>query len=85
MNIVHMILEATAGVDLSGLGAGLAIGLGALGTGLGMGIAAGHALDAGSRQPEIFGKIQTLLLTAIVFIESIAIYALVASLLLIFT
>ncbi|MCQ2467944.1 MAG: ATP synthase F0 subunit C [Clostridia bacterium] len=69
----------------AGIGAGLAIGLGALGAGIGMGIAAGKALEAGARQPEIFGKIQTLLLTAIVFIESVAIYALVIALLLIFT
>ena len=57
----------------------------ALGCGLGMGIAAGHALEAGARQPEIFGKLQALLLTAIVFIESLGIYALVVALLLIFT
>ncbi|MCQ2532408.1 MAG: ATP synthase F0 subunit C [Saccharofermentans sp.] len=69
---------------LAVLGAGLAIGLGALGSALGMGNAAGHALEAGARQPEIFGKIQTLLLTAIVFIESVCIYALVVALLLIF-
>ena len=68
----------------AGLGAGLAIGLGACGAGIGMGIAAGKALEAGARQPEIFGKIQTLLLTAIVFIESVAIYAMVVALLLIF-
>ena len=56
-----------------------------LGAGIGMGLAAGKALEAGARQPEIFSKIQTLLLTAIVFIESVAIYALVVALLLIFT
>ena len=69
---------------LAALGAGIAIGLGALGSAIGMGIASGHALEAGARQPEIFGKIQTLLLTAIVFIESVCIYALVVALLLIF-
>ncbi len=67
------------------IGAGLAIGLGALGGALAMGNAASNALNAGSRQPEIFGKIQTLLLTTIVFIESVVIYALVVALLLIFT
>lgn len=67
------------------LGAGIAIGLGALGSSIAMGIAAGKALDAGARQPEIFGKLQTLLLTAIVFIESVCIYSLVVALLLIFT
>ena len=80
--------ETAQGIDpkaMAALAAGIAIGLGALGPGLGMGIATAHAVDAGARQPEVFGKIQTLLLTAIVFIESIAIYALVVALLLIFT
>ena len=67
------------------LGAGIAIGLGALGSSLAMGNAAGKALDAGARQPEIFGKLQARLLTAIVFIESVCIYSLVVALLLIFT
>ena len=70
---------------MAALSAGLAIGLGAAGSGVGMGVAAGKALEAGARQPEIFGRIQTLLLTAIVFIESVCIYALVVALLLIFT
>lgn len=80
--------ETASSIDpkaMAALAAGIAIGLGALGPGLGMGIATAHAVDAGARQPEVFGKIQTLLLTAIVFIESIAIYALVVALLLIFT
>ncbi len=87
MNFMPMLLDAAtiAPKAMAALGAGVAIGFGALGSGLGMGIAAGHALEAGARQPEIFGKIQTLLLTAIVFIESICIYALVVALLLIFT
>lgn len=86
VEVMPILLEAAA-MDpktFAGLGAGLAIGLGACGAGIGMGIAAGKALEAGARQPEIFGKIQTLLLTAIVFIESVAIYAMVVALLLIF-
>jgi len=70
---------------LAGIGAGLAIGLGACGAAIGIGIAAGKALESAARQPEIYGKLQTMLLTSIVFMESIAIYALVVSLLLIFT
>lgn len=86
INFAQVALEA-ATIDPKGLavlGAGLAIGLGAMGSALGMGNAAAHALDAGARQPEIFGKLQALLLTAIVFIESVCIYALVVALLLIF-
>lgn len=88
LKIMPYVLDATTMIDskgLAGLGAGFAIGIAACGAGIGMGIAAGKALEAGARQPEIFGKIQTLLLTAIVFIESVAIYALVVALLLIFT
>lgn len=70
---------------MAALGAGIAIGLGALGSSLAMGNLAGKALESGARQPEIFSKIQTLMLMAIVFIESLCIYALVVALLLIFT
>lgn len=76
--------ETTDPKGMAALAAGIAIGIAACGTGLGMGIAAGKAVEAGARQPEIFGKIQALLLTAIVFIESLGIYALVVALLLIF-
>ncbi len=84
LNVMPMLLEVTPKA-MASLGAGIAIGMGALGATIAMGLAAGKALDAGSRQPEIFSKIQTLLLTSIVFIESIAIYSLVVALLLIFT
>ncbi len=69
---------------LIALGAGLAIAIAAGGAGLGIGLAAGKAFEATARQPELAGRIQTLLFTAIVFIEATAIYALVVSLLLIF-
>lgn len=79
---------STSGMDpkgLVGIGAGIAIGLGACGAAIGIGMAAGKALESAARQPEIYGKLQTMLLTSIVFMESIAIYSLVVSLLLIFT
>ncbi|MEI8201131.1 MAG: ATP synthase F0 subunit C [Eubacteriales bacterium] len=84
------VLSSTAATTIStkglaGVGAGLAIGFGACGAAIGIGIAAGKALESAARQPEIYGKLQTMLLTSIVFMESIAIYALVVSLLLIFT
>lgn len=56
---------------LAGIGAGLAIGFGACGATIGIGIAAGKALESAARQPEIYGKLQTMLLTSIVFMESI--------------
>ncbi|MCK9252620.1 MAG: ATP synthase F0 subunit C [Clostridiaceae bacterium] len=66
------------------LGAALAIAIAAGAAALAIGLASGKAFEASARQPEISGKIQALLLTAIVFIEATAIYALVVSLLLIF-
>ncbi|MBQ0012538.1 MAG: ATP synthase F0 subunit C [Clostridiales bacterium] len=86
-NLTRVLLDVAEASPkgLAGFGAGLAIGLGALGTTLGIGIAAGRALEGASRQPEMYSKLQTLLLISIVFMESIAIYALVVSLLLIFT
>lgn len=90
LSIMPVMLAAAeaAPVDpkaMAALGAGIAIGLGALGSSLAMGILAGKALESGARQPEIFSKIQTLMLMAIVFIESVCIYSLVVALLLIFT
>ncbi|MCD8498584.1 MAG: ATP synthase F0 subunit C [Eubacteriales bacterium] len=69
---------------LIAIGAGLAIALAAFGAALGIGLASGKALEASARQPEIAGKIQAMLMTAIIFMEATAIYALVVSLLLIF-
>lgn len=64
--------------------AAFAIALASAGAALGIGMASGKAFEAAARQPEIFGKIQALLFTAIIFIEATAIYALVVSLLVIF-
>lgn len=69
---------------LIGLGAGLAIGLAAGLTSVGIGLASGKAFEATARQPEYAGKIQSLMLTAIVFMESCAIYGLLISILLLF-
>lgn len=69
---------------VAAIAAGIAIGCGALGSAFAMGKATSHALDAGARQPEIIGKIQSMLLAAIVFIETLCIYSLVVALLLIF-
>lgn len=69
---------------LIALGAAIAIAFAAGAAAIGIGLAAGKAFEASARQPEVAGKIQALLMTAIVFIEATAIYALVVSLLLIF-
>lgn len=66
------------------LGAGIAIGVAAGLAALAIGLASGRAFDSMAKQPEVSGKVQGLLLVAIVFIEACAIYALVVSLLLLF-
>lgn len=57
-----------------------AIGFGALGPGLGIGLLASKAMEAVGRNPDSASKIQPLMILAIVFTESIAIYALVVAL-----
>ncbi|MDQ1301606.1 MAG: F-type H+-transporting ATPase subunit c [Chloroflexota bacterium] len=67
---------------LKALGSALAIGLGAIGPGVGIGIIGGKAMEAMGRNPEAADNIRTNMILAIVFAESVAIYALVVALLL---
>lgn len=62
------------------LGAGLAIGLGVIGPGIGIGLIGGKALEAIGRNPEIENKIRNNMILAITFTESLAIIALVITL-----
>jgi len=66
------------------LAAGLAIGLGAIGPGIGVGLVGLGALQAIGRNPEARGPIMTNMILAIAFAESIAIYALVIAIILLF-
>ena len=69
---------------ISALAAGLTIGLATVGTGLGMGRAIAGAVEGIARQPEADGKIRTTMIIGLALIESLAIYALVVSLILLF-
>jgi F-type H+-transporting ATPase subunit c len=71
-------------LGMKALAAGLAIGLGAIGPGIGVGIIGGKALEAMGRNPEVADDIRTNMILAIVFAESIAIYALVIALIVLF-
>jgi F-type H+-transporting ATPase subunit c len=66
------------------LGAGLCMGLGTLGTGLGMGKATAGAAEAVGRNPEAQGKIMLTMMVGLAMTESIAIYALVVSLIILY-
>ena len=65
------------------LGAGMAA-IGMLGPGIGIGLVAAGAVQAMGRNPEFTPTIQTNMILGIVFAESVAIYALVVALVLLF-
>jgi F-type H+-transporting ATPase subunit c len=65
-------------------GAAVGMGLAALGCGIGQGIGLRGACEATARNPETSGKIMVTMLLGFAFIESLAIYALVINLILLF-
>jgi F-type H+-transporting ATPase subunit c len=66
------------------IAAGLAMGIGAVGAALGIGSAANAACNAVGRNPGVQGKIMMTMLVGMAMAESIAIYALVVSLVLLY-
>ena len=66
------------------IGAGLAMGLGAIGPGIGIGLVVNGMLNAQGRNPEVAGELFSNMILGVVFAESIAIYALVIALILLF-
>ncbi|MDK2791998.1 MAG: F-type H+-transporting ATPase subunit c [Deferribacteres bacterium] len=66
------------------LAAGLGMGIAAFGTGLGQGKAVASAVEGISRNPGASGKIMTPMIIGLAMIESLAIYALVVALILLF-
>ena len=66
------------------IAAGLGIGIAAFGTGMGQGQAVKGAVEGVARNPGASGKILTTMLIGLAMIESLAIYALVVSLILLF-
>ena len=70
-------------VGLIAIGAGIAVCAG-LETGIGEGICASKAVEALGRNPEMEGKIRTLMILGIALTETAAIYGLLISLILLF-
>ncbi len=66
------------------LGAALCISLGSGLCGIGQGRAVGQGLEAMSRQPEMMGELRINMIIGLAIIESLAIYCLVISLILLF-
>ncbi len=70
---------------LLALAAGLAIGLAALGTGIGMGHAVRGTQEGIARNPNVGGRLQTIMFIGLAFIETLALYALLFSIVFVFT
>lgn len=66
------------------LAASLGIGIAACGCGVGMGLGLKGATEGVARNPEVSGKIMGTMILAFAFIESLAIYALVISFILLY-
>ena len=66
------------------IAAGIGMGLGAIGTGIGQGFAVKGAVEGISRNPSASGKILTSMMIGLAMIESLAIYALVVCLIILF-
>jgi F-type H+-transporting ATPase subunit c len=66
------------------LGVGVGLPIAVLGCGIGQGLAGGKALEGIARQPEAAGRIQTAMIIALALIESLAIYALLVALIVLF-
>lgn len=66
------------------LAAALAIAVGAFGPGIAIGLAALGAMQSLGRNPEAQGIIRTNMLVGMAFAESVAIYALVVALIILF-
>ena len=71
-------------IGCSLIGAALAIGIGAVGAGLGLGQATSGASNGVARNPEAQGKIMLTMMVGMAMTESVAIYALVISLVILF-
>lgn len=63
--------------DMIKLAAGLAMGLAVVGAGIGIGIIGASAVGGLARQPEAEGKIRTMMILAIAFLEPLALIALI--------
>ena len=66
------------------IAAGIGMGLGAVGPGIGGGMVVGSALEGMSRNPGASGKLLTTMFVGFALIESLAIYALVVVLIILY-
>lgn len=72
-------MSAMSADALKSIAMAIAAGIGVLGPGIGIGILVSRALEAIGRNPEAAGKIQSTMILGIVFVEALAIFALVVA------
>lgn len=81
--MLSILLQAVndTGFSLAYMGAAIGAGLAAVGAGVGIGRIGGSAMEAIARQPEASGKIQGAMLIVAAFVEAVALFGAVISLL----
>ena len=81
--MLSILLQEAAANNLSVayMGAAIGAGLAAIGAGVGIGRIGGSAMEAIARQPEASGKIQGAMLIVAAFVEAVALFGAVISLL----
>jgi F-type H+-transporting ATPase subunit c len=77
MELLTILLEASAAAGWAGLGAGVA----AVGAGIGIGRIGGSALESIARQPESLGDIRANMILAAALVEGVALFAIIVCLL----
>lgn len=80
----HVVKLDPSGLGLAVLGCSIGMALAALGCGIGQGLGLKAACEGIARNPEASGKIQVALILGLAFVESLAIYALVINLIILF-
>ena len=77
MDLLTILLQATAAAGYAGIGAGIA----AIGAGIGIGRIGGSALESMARQPEATSSIQSNMIVAAALVEGAALFAVIVCLL----
>lgn len=80
----HVVKLDSASLGLAVFGCAIGMALAALGCGIGQGLGLKAACEGIARNPEASGKIQVVLILGLAFVESLAIYALVINLIILF-
>ena len=81
---LYVAQERASKVGLGYLGVGIGAGLAAIGGGIGIGMLSASVVDASARQPEMMGKLTTIMFIAAALIEGLALFALVICILCLF-